>query len=977
MNSSSTGSPSKQRTPVVPTATRAVVPPLSSSTVTAALAHDPNRLLDAFDAYVSTRRSGGGTNKNGGSNQPPPDPIDFLNQHYTSESLLVAQLPEIRDAIGERMNRLDDRISNALQRQSESAEATQRHVQDARVSVAALEKRIQQVRSKASQSEKTVREITKDMKRLDCAKRHLQRTITTLKRLHMLIHAVEGLRQSCLLQPHPDYRSASHLVDATRLLLKHFEAYTHKVEPLRLLSNKVDDLQGELRFRLVRGFRVVGFGVERTREFEKKNKYRSLVDPADDPFCQSDDNSESQDDSSEATKEQIRLPPIMSPDTMSGGILLIDAIGKEARIEFMTGIVQDYLIEYSKIYKPVKEQPKEKARVSSFMAQPETPEQDVKPEFALEFVEKRFLWFQTVLTEIQQKFPGVFPPYWNLEYHLTKNFLRRTHGHLLALFNGPTKDPDANNATILLKTLQKTIIFEKDVSSALQREYGVKFRDPNHRKDSNQNASANTVTNNSKGALSSITNKKTPTTKTKDPSDANKKNDDDDDGRASTIQEAVDPLLGVASSAFDKYMRPYIDLEMKSMDEQLFSALEDRTVDTRGNQPVYTSSTKLFVYIKGSITRCTALTKGNTFYLLHRAFKESLRKYSQVLSRKLPPPLPQKSVGPLNMPPVPFANKQLQESTPVQVASYKVPPGEEVTVCHVIGTCEYCAETVEALEDLIRDTVDEEFRSKIDMMGTQEAFHEITAKCIRILVSGMENRLEEPLRTMTSTNWAAFAEVGEESDYVRDMHKEIQPYVSTARGLIPKSYFQNFCDKFALGFTTAYYDTLLRLKAISEQGSQQLLLDVYNLKTLILKLPVLEKSPASASATSRKATGSTIAPAMYTKMVQKQFKKIELLLKMTGTPVNLLVDVFKDQWHGGTAHDLQQVMSLKGIQRTQQAKLFEKFGLDPAQARKGATANVTSATIVSERFQAVQDQASRVDMSQMKQRVNDFRNAFR
>jgi|TARA_B110001452_G_C14820800_1_gene286535 hypothetical protein len=42
-------------------------------------------------------------------------------------------------------------------------------------------------------------------------------------------------------------------------------------------------------------------------------------------------------------------------------------------------------------------------------------------------------------------------------------------------------------------------------------------------------------------------------------------------------------------------------------------------------------------------------------------------------------------------------------------------------------------------------------------------FHEITAKAIRILVSGMENRLDEPLKTMTSINWAIFVEVGEES----------------------------------------------------------------------------------------------------------------------------------------------------------------------------------------------------------------------
>ena len=245
------------------------------------------------------------------------------------------------------------------------------------------------------------------------------------------------------------------------------------------------------------------------------------------------------------------------------------------------------------------------------------------------------------------------------------------------------------------------------MSNALQREYGVMFRDPKEAKENDKKSPTKS------SALSPV--KKTPVKNTEDRSESKI-----DDQRAPTHQDIVDPLLGLASSAFDKYMRPYIALEEKSMDEQLITALEDRTVDTRGNHPVFTSSTKLFVYIKGSITRCTALTKGNTFFLLHNAFKDSLRKYAQVLNSKLPIALPQKSVGPLNMPPVPFGNKQALDTAPAQIALYRVPPGEEVTVCHVIGTCEYCAETVEALEDLIRDTVDEAFEAKIDMMGTQE-----------------------------------------------------------------------------------------------------------------------------------------------------------------------------------------------------------------------------------------------------------------
>eukprot|EP00980_Cylindrotheca_fusiformis_P011665 scaffold2751_cov131-Cylindrotheca_fusiformis.AAC.32 len=918
--------------PPVPASPGGRVPLQSSLKKTSSISGDPEQLLDAFDSFTSSNRR----------NSEAPDAIEFLNAHYNSEALLVAQLPSIRSAVGERMSRLDNHISTALQRQADSAEATQKHVQDAKASVVSLEQRIKQVQQKASQSEKTVREITKDMKRLDCAKRNLQRTITTLKRLHMLVHAVEQLRLTCLQEPHPDYKSASHLVDAIRLLLKHFDAYSNKVEPIRLLSQKVTDLQGELKFCLVRGFRIVGFGRSKTREMEKKNKYKSLMA------------------SEEGKEEEDFYKDVMTPEVMIGGTMLIDALGIEARKEFMTGFCQDHLLEYSQIYKPVKKVEKEKPRVSSFKAQPEKPKEDTKPEFALEFVEKRFVWFRNRLTEIAKKYPGVFPPYWNIEYWLSK-----TKNHLLALLGGKsTRDPDADDATILLKALQKTIQFEKEVGLELERSYGTVFTEPGKK-----NADG-------KGPPPKSASPKKPSGKHEGsaPTDDDSLGQLQEDGKASTEQDSVDKLLGVASSAFDNYMRPYIALEEQSMDEQLVKALEDRTVDTRGELPVFTTSTKLFVYIKGSITRCTALTRGNAFFLLYRAFQNSLRKYAQVLSSKLPPPLPQTSSSSgLSIPNVSFGKK---EGNSTQRASYKVPPGEEVTVCHVIGTCEYCADTVEALEDLIRDTIEEQYQSKIDMMGQQEAFHEITAKAIRVLVTGLENRLEDALNSMTAIDWAVFDEVGEESDYVRYMHKEIVPYITMARGLIPTSYFRSVCDKFAFSFTETYYETLTkRIKKVSEPGTQQILLDVYNLKTLFLKLPVLEKSETSAVAPGiRKGlpAKSTIAPAMYTKMVQKQFKKIEILLKVAGTPVDLLIDVFKAHWPGGTAIDLQSAMSLKGMKRTEQAVMLEKFGLDPRTARKGATMNVTSSTIVTERLQAVNS-----DLNQMRQKVDDFRKSFR
>jgi len=71
---------------------------------------------------------------------------------------------------------------------------------------------------------------------------------------------------------------------------------------------------------------------------KKKSKLKSLVDPEEDYFNQIGGQNEAQDESSEGQEtKKIQLPPMMAPNTMAGGILLIDAIGKEARIEFMTG----------------------------------------------------------------------------------------------------------------------------------------------------------------------------------------------------------------------------------------------------------------------------------------------------------------------------------------------------------------------------------------------------------------------------------------------------------------------------------------------------------------------------------------------------------------------------------------------------------------------------------------------------------------
>ena len=703
--------------------------------------------------------------------------------------------------------------------------------------------------------------------------------------------------------------------------------------------------------------------------------------------------------------------------------LLLDALGSDSRFSFVKNLCADHLEPYTQLFAPTPNEAKTQARANSFKIGASPSSTEDKDPNCLDQVERRFAWYRRLLRDVDEKFPQVFPSYWNFHYSLTRYFLEevsivlcssccwacrvsfvslthpldftlQTKVHYFALLEGPCRDADSANATILLKALQKTILFEKEMMVWLQREYGTVF---NETPSSGEKASApsSPVKGGEDGLEFDDMGNAAPTYSPegiKIRYERQKKEQEKgggeqaavaalDEGRASAEQVPVDPLVGVGSSAFDDYLAPYIELEQQSMDEQLVASLGDQAVDARGELPVFTSSTNLFVYIKGSITRCTALTKGRAFFLLYEAFQEALQKYATVLSGKLPSAVSggPSVVGGLNIAGV----YGKQDSTSASNATYRIPPGGETTVSNVISTCEYCADTVEALEDLIRDTIDDDYQPRIDMTDQQEAFHDVIAKSVRVLVSGLQYRIDGAIQEMSNINWSSFDMVGEESTYVRSIHKEIEPFVTSIRELIPTSYFRSFCDKFAMAFTDGYYDALIRLKRISEQGAQQLLLDVYNIKTLLMKLPVLERGSSSASPKKPGAAGSTIAPAMYTKMVTKQFRRIETLLKLVSTPNELLIDVFKVQWVGGSALDLQSVMTLKGMNRPAQAAMLEKFGIDPQTALKGAAAGVSGATIVNERVQAFQGKSSDVaakvnsDLNQMRQKVDDFRRSFR
>ncbi len=80
----------------------------------------------------------------------------------------------------------------------------------------------------------------------------------------------------------------------------------------------------------------------------------------------------------------------------------------------------------------------------------------------------------------------------------------------------------------------------------------------------------------------------------------------------------------------------------------------------------------MFVFIKNSIKRCTALTTGQTFLSLTKEFKTCMQQYADMLRARCP--------------------AQVTFNGPGQPLQARLAPGQETVICYLINTGEYCAD---------------------------------------------------------------------------------------------------------------------------------------------------------------------------------------------------------------------------------------------------------------------------------------------
>ncbi|XP_072496001.1 vacuolar protein sorting-associated protein 53 homolog isoform X1 [Notamacropus eugenii] len=188
---------------------------------------------------------------------PSQDPLDradfnaveYINTLFPTEQSL-ANIDEIVNKIRLKIRRLDDNIRTVVRGQTNVGQDGRHALEEAQKAIQQLFGKIKDIKDKAEKSEQMVKEITRDIKQLDHAKRHLTTSITTLNHLHMLAGGVDSLEA---MTRRRQYGEVANLLQGVVNVLEHFHKYMG-IPQIRQLSERVKAAQTELGQQILADF---------------------------------------------------------------------------------------------------------------------------------------------------------------------------------------------------------------------------------------------------------------------------------------------------------------------------------------------------------------------------------------------------------------------------------------------------------------------------------------------------------------------------------------------------------------------------------------------------------------------------------------------------------------------------------------------------------------------------------------------------
>lgn len=171
------------------------------------------------------------------------NPLDMLNQLFPDEASLT-QLETVQARLSQHERDLQGEIDSL--KEELRYDQNPNRMQMIQEMISDLLGQMSRIREKATESEAVVRDITKDIQALDMAKKNLILSMTTLKRLQMLVNALTQLEDQA---KEKRYGDVSQTLAVVKQISTFFKPYT-SVHRINQVWRRAQQIQGEIRTQL-------------------------------------------------------------------------------------------------------------------------------------------------------------------------------------------------------------------------------------------------------------------------------------------------------------------------------------------------------------------------------------------------------------------------------------------------------------------------------------------------------------------------------------------------------------------------------------------------------------------------------------------------------------------------------------------------------------------------------------------------------
>lgn len=497
----------------------------------------------------------------------------------------------------------------------------------------------------------------------------------------------------------------------------------------------------------------------------------------------------------------------------------------------------------------------------------------------LDKTERRYAWIKRRIRTNEDTWK-IFPPAWHVPYRLCIQFCKKTRKQLEVILDYLKEKPDVGT---LLMALQRTREFEDELAEKFgggtrSREIGNEIEEIG-KENNGQNVSDIRKKYEKKFAANqgSVPEEK-------------------DGNKDLSVPGAGFNFHGIISSCFEPHLIVYIELEQKTLMENLEKLVQEETWDIEegGQNNVLTSSMQLFLIIKRSLKRCSNLTKNQTLLNLFKVFERVLKAYAAKLKARLPK-----------------GGMGIVAAATGMDGQIKTSDRDERVICFIVNSAEYCQITSGELAESVSKIIDHQLATGVDMSAVEEEFSGLITEALMTLVHGVETKFDAEMAAMTRVPWATLESVGDQSEYVNGINMILSSSIPALGRLLSPIHFQYFLDKLASSLGPRFFANIFKCKQISETGAQQMLLDTQAVKTILLEVPSLGRQTSSA--------------ASYSKFVSREMSKAEALLKVILSPVDSVADTYRALLPEGTPMEFQRILELKGLKKADQQTILDDF----------------------------------------------------